>query len=33
LRHFRLHIESILHQAAKDLPVPDMQAGIFIAQA
>jgi hypothetical protein len=27
-RHFR-----VLHQARQDLPVPDMQAGIFIAQA
>jgi len=23
----------VLHQARQDLPVPDMQAGIFIAQA
>jgi hypothetical protein len=39
LRHFRLHIINpnalgyVLHQAREDLPVPDMQAGIFIAQA
>ena len=33
LRHLRLHIETILHQASRDLPVPDMQAGIFIASA
>ena len=37
LRHLRLHIINalacVLHQARRDLPVPDMQAGIFIAQA
>jgi hypothetical protein len=33
LRHLRLHIETILHQARWDLPVPEMLAGIFIAQA
>jgi len=33
LRHLRLHIETNLHQARKDFPVPDVQAGIFIALA
>ena len=37
LRHLQLHIINalacVLHQARQDLPVPDMQAGIFIAQA
>ena len=38
LRHLRLHIINafacvVLHQARQDLPVPDRQAGIFIAQA
>ena len=37
LRHLRLHIINalacVLHQAREDLPIPDMQAGIFIAQA
>jgi hypothetical protein len=37
LRHLRLHIINafacVLYQPRQDLPVPDMQAGIFIAQA
>ena len=33
LRHLRLHIETILHQAREDSPVPMMRAEIFIAPA
>jgi hypothetical protein len=33
LRHLRLHIETNLHQATQDLPVPDVQAAFFNAAA